>query len=170
MPGCSICGSPTTARRLMRRQQHDHAVEQHDVGAYRKLANRAALLHPQGETFDVSMGLHGMFDTLTKIAAQPDKDFGELVRKRRRKCGLPVAPAGTVLPFLPCQRTDDREQLHAVKKAELLALEQDLPSDELRAAHIQLAKGRLAETLHALEDASLRDANAWDSARLNNNM
>jgi hypothetical protein len=40
------------------------------------------------------MGLRGFFDALTKIAAQPDKNFGELVRLRRRKWGLPVAPAG----------------------------------------------------------------------------
>jgi hypothetical protein len=54
------------------------------------------LLHPKGETFDVSMGVRGFFDTLTKIAAQPDKDFGEVVRQRRRQWGLPVAPAGKI--------------------------------------------------------------------------
>ena len=93
--------APTKARRLMRREQHVHAVEQLDAGAYGYLVSRTALLHPKGETFDVSMGLRGFFDALTKIAAQPDKDFGELVRQRRRKRGLPVAPVGKVLPFLP---------------------------------------------------------------------
>jgi hypothetical protein len=34
------------------------------------------LIHPNGETFGVSMGLRGFFDALTKIATQPDKDFG----------------------------------------------------------------------------------------------
>ena len=158
--------APTKARRLMRREQHVHAVEQLDAGAYGYLVSRTALLHPKGETFDVSMGLRGFFEALTKIAAQPDKDFGELVRQRRRKRGLPVAPAGKVLTFLPAQWTGDREQLHAVNKAELVALQQDLPSDELRAAHMQLAEGRLAEALHALEDASLSGARAWDIARL----
>jgi hypothetical protein len=51
------------------------------------------------------MGLRGFFDALAKIAAQPEKDFGELVRQRRRKRGLPVAPAGKVLPFPPVRRT-----------------------------------------------------------------
>ena len=158
--------APTTARRLMRREQHVHAVEQLDAGAYGYLVSRTALLHPQGETFHVSMGLRGLFDALSKIAAQPEKDFGELVRQRRRKCGLPVVPAGKILPFLPAQRTDDREQLHAVNKAELVALQQDLPPDEICAAHMQLAEGRLAEALHALEDASLGGARVWDIVRL----
>jgi hypothetical protein len=95
------------ARRLMRREQRVHAVEQLDAGAYGYLVSRTALLHPKGETFDVSMGLRGFFDALTKIAGQPDKDFGELVRQRRRKRGLPVAPAGKVLPFLPMRYGQD---------------------------------------------------------------
>ncbi len=74
---------PTKARRLMRREQHVHAVEHLDAGAYGYLVSRTALLHPQGKTFDVSMGLRGLFQALTKIAAQPDKDFGELVRRCR---------------------------------------------------------------------------------------
>src|SRR5262245_12317673 len=59
--------APTIARRLMRREQHVHAVEQLDAGVYGYLISRTALLHPQGETCDVSMGLRGLFDTLTKI-------------------------------------------------------------------------------------------------------
>jgi hypothetical protein len=135
-------------------------------GMTRRSISRTAWLHPQSETFDVSMGLRGLFDALTKVAAQPEKDFGELVRQRRRKRGLPVAPAGKVLPFLPSQRADDRGQLRAVNKAELVALKQDLPLDVACAAHMQMAEGRLAEALHALEDASLRGARAWDIARL----
>jgi hypothetical protein len=38
------------ARRLMRREQHVHSVEQLDAGAYGYLVNRTALLHPKGET------------------------------------------------------------------------------------------------------------------------
>jgi hypothetical protein len=98
--------APTQARRLMRHQQHMHAVEQLDAGAYGYLVSRTALLHPKGETFDVSTGLRGFFDALTKIAAQPDKDFGELVRERRRKRGLTVAPASKILPFLPAHEVN----------------------------------------------------------------
>jgi hypothetical protein len=76
-----------------------YAAEQLDAGTYGYLVSRTALLHPKGEAFDISMGLRGPFEALTKIAAQPDKDFGELVRQRRRKHGLPVAPAGKVWPL-----------------------------------------------------------------------
>ncbi len=55
----------TKSRRLMRREQHVHAVEHLDAGAYGYLVSRTALLHPKGETFDVSMGLRGFFDALT---------------------------------------------------------------------------------------------------------
>jgi hypothetical protein len=60
--------APSTARRLMRREQHVHAVEQLDAGAYGYLISRTALLHPKGEAFDVSMGLRGLFKSLAKIA------------------------------------------------------------------------------------------------------
>jgi hypothetical protein len=43
-----------------------------------------ALLYLQGETFEVSMGLRGLAQALTKFAAQPERDFGELVRQHRR--------------------------------------------------------------------------------------
>ena len=98
----------------MRREQHIHAVEQLDVGAYDYLVSRTALLHPKGETFDVSMGLRGFVDALTKIAAQPEKAFGELVRKRRRQRGLPFAPAGKVLPFMPTRRIDETSERRMV--------------------------------------------------------
>jgi len=66
----------------------------------------SALLHPHGETFDVSMGLGGLFQAPTKIAAEPKKEFGDLVRRRRRERGLPVAPASKALPILPAQRNE----------------------------------------------------------------
>ena len=102
-PPCERSAIPhateSAGRRLMHREQHVHAVEQLDAGAYGYLVSRTALLHPKGETFDVSMGLRGLFDALTKIAAQADKVFGALVRQRRRKRGRAVASAGTVLPL-----------------------------------------------------------------------
>jgi hypothetical protein len=48
------------------------------------MVSRTALLYPQGETFEVSMGPRGLAQALTKIAAQAERDFGELVRQRRR--------------------------------------------------------------------------------------
>jgi hypothetical protein len=105
------------ARRLIRREQHIHAVEQLDAGVYGYLISRTALLHPQGETFDVSMGLQGLMQSLTKIAAQPEKDFGDLVRRRRRKRGLPVARAGKILPFVAAQSAYDSAERIVVDTA-----------------------------------------------------
>jgi hypothetical protein len=109
--------APNKARRLMRREQHVHAVEQLDVGAYGYLISRMALLHPRGETFDVSVGLRGLFQALAKIAASPEKDFGELVRRRRRRHGLPVGLAGKILPCLPTDPDDDpAKQQHSMQR------------------------------------------------------
>jgi hypothetical protein len=158
--------APTKARRVMRREQHLHAVEQLDAGAYGYLVSRTALLHPQGETFDVSMGLRGLFQALTKIAAQPDKDFGELVRQRRRKRGLPVAPAGKVLPFLPAWRSGYSVEGAVLEKAGEVVFASESPADELRTARIRLAEGRMSEALHALDEAGMRGSSAREVARL----
>jgi hypothetical protein len=42
--------------------------------------SRTALLHSQGETFEVSLELRGMVEALTQITAQLDKDRGELIQ------------------------------------------------------------------------------------------
>jgi hypothetical protein len=148
--------APTKARRLMRREQHIHAVEQLDAGAYGYLVSRTALLHPQGETFDISMGLRGFFEALTKIAAQPEKDFGELVRHRRRKRGLPVAQAGKVLPFAAGHHEDDPVKRVAVDAAAEDILDDSIQDGDLGAMRMRLAEWRLHEALSALEEAERR--------------
>jgi hypothetical protein len=152
--------APTKARRLMRREQRVHAVEQLDAGAYGYLISRTALLHPHGETFDVSMGLRGLVEALTKVASQPEKDFGELVRQRRRKRGLPVAPAGKILPFLPAASREGLNQLAAVDKAAETLLQDntldEMHGDELYTARVRLAIRRLQEAFIALEEAERR--------------
>jgi hypothetical protein len=145
--------APMKARRLMRREQHIHDVEQLDAGAYGYLISRTALLHPQGETFDVSMGLRGLVHALTTIAAQPDKDFGELVRQRRRRRGLPMAPAGKVLPFLPVRGDDDPAERTALDAVAERMLDGALYGNELHAARVQLAERRIREAFTALEEA-----------------
>jgi hypothetical protein len=150
----------------MRREQHVHAVEQLDAGAYGYLVSRTALLHPKGETFDVSMGLRGFVDALTKIAAQPDKDFGELVRQRRRRRGLPVAPAGKILPFIAPPPSEDQLSPLAVDAAAAGVLQDDAPSESLYSARVRLAERRLAEALLALEEAGRRDASQTELTRL----
>jgi hypothetical protein len=158
--------APMRARRLMRREQHVYAVEQLDTGAYGYLVSRTALLHPKGETFDVSMGLRGFFDALTKIAAQPEKGFGELVRQRRRKRGLPVAPAGKVLPFLPAVRQGDSAECVAIDTMGDLMLENSIQGEELRTARVRLAEQRLREAFTALEEAEWREDMLKNCARL----
>jgi hypothetical protein len=150
----------------MRREQHLHAVEQLDSGAYGYLVSRTALLHPKGETFDVSMGLRGFFDALTKIAAQPEKDFGELVRQRRRKRGLPVAPAGRILPFLPTWSTTHSTEAATRDTAAETVLAGDSPAGEQHIARVQLAERRMSEALLALDQAALERARLSDLARL----
>jgi hypothetical protein len=157
---------PTKARRLMRRLQHVRAVEQLDAGAYGYLISRTALLHPQGETFDVSIGLRGLSQALTAIAAQPQKDFGELVRQRRRKRGLPVTPPGKFLPFPPAWNNDDPIVGTVLDAAAETALASDSPNAELRVARVRLTERRMKEALLALEEASLRGASAPEVSRL----
>jgi hypothetical protein len=127
-----------------------HAVEQLDAGAYGYLVSRTALLHPKGETFDASMGLRGLFEALTKIAAQPEKDLGELVRQRRRKRGLPVVSACKILPFLPVWSNDAPVAGAVLDAAAETALASNSPSDELHIAHVRLVERGMAETLLAL--------------------
>jgi hypothetical protein len=150
----------------MRRKQHVHAVEQLDAGAYGYLVSRTALLHPKGETFDVSIGLRGFFDALTKIAAQPDKDFGELGRQRRRTRGLSVAPAGKVVPFLPVWSNDHPADAATLDTTAEAALEDEAPTDEVRVTRARLAERQMKEALLGLEEAGLREASAHEVARL----
>jgi hypothetical protein len=162
----SFTFAPTKARRLMRREQRVHAVEQLDAGAYGYLVSRTALLHPKGETFDVSMGLRGLLQALKKIAAQPEKDFGELVRQRRRTQGLPVAPTGKVLPFLPTWSNDASTEEADLDTAAEAVLEGDALTDELRKGLLRLAERRMTEAMQALEEAEQRSATGRELAQL----
>jgi hypothetical protein len=137
-----------------------------DAGAYGYLVSRTALLHPQGETFDASMGLRGLFEALTTIAAQPEKDFGELVRQRGRKRGLPVAPAEKTLPCFAPPPSEDQLSPVAVDAAAAVLLQNDAPVESLYSARVRLAERRLAEALLALEEAGQRDASDTELTRL----
>jgi hypothetical protein len=103
---------------------------------------------------------------LTKIAAQPDKSFGEMVRQRRRKRGLPVSPIGKVLPFQPAWRNDHSVEEAAVDSAAEIVFAGNGPPDDLLRARVRLAERRRREALLALEDTGLHGLSADEVARL----
>jgi hypothetical protein len=89
------------------------------------------------------LGLRGFFQALTRIAriaSQPDKDFGELVRQRRRKRGLPVASAGAVAPFAPMRRQDDPTERQVLDVAAERMLGDDASTGDAHAARLLLAE------------------------------
>jgi hypothetical protein len=169
----SFTDADSSARRLMRREQRLFSVEHLDAGAYGYLVSRTAYLHPDGESWDVSWAARELVESLGKIAEVPDKDFGHLVRERRRQRGLPIAPEPSVLPFPPAPPLGQEEAARTAidRAAETLLGAEPLPddmahtpgappdsttapmSDQLRTARVQLAERRLGEAFVALEEA-----------------
>ena len=93
--------------------------------------------------------MRGLFESLTKIAAQPEKDFGDMVRERRRKRGLPVAPASKLLPFPPAEV----QVAPSVDTLVTSVFDQAASPEDLYAAHVRLAEQRLVEAMVTLEHA-----------------
>jgi hypothetical protein len=112
------------------------------------------------------MGLHGFIDALTKITAQPEKDFGELVRQRRRKRGLPVTPAGKVLPFLPVAGHGGPDGRAAVDAAAEQLLRNEAQGGELHEARVRLAERRVREAMLAIDQAAVMNIPAWKRGHL----
>jgi|SRR5579862_8406116 len=69
------------------------------AGTYGNLVSQTARLHPHGGQYDLSMAVGEMLPALRREAAKPGKDFGTLVRERRRKWGLPLPVQDKILPF-----------------------------------------------------------------------
>lgn len=133
-----------SARRLMRWQQHRNSVEQLDAGLYGYLVSRTAILHPEGETHDISRAVGELARSLQQIAADPKKPFGELVRARRREKGLPVPAAPKILRFV---RPAEPEELD---ESERQALARGMP--------LAVAEQRMKEAWWALEAAGAHQA------------
>ncbi len=74
------------------------------------MISRTAKLHPDGGHVDALAGAAARrCRTLEAVEAKKTaagKDFGELVRERRRQRGLPLPIAEKVLPFLPKPSSD----------------------------------------------------------------
>lgn len=160
--------APPTARRLLRREQHLHSVWHLDVGAYGYLVSRTALLHPDGETYDVSQAARELVTVFTHIAALPGKELGELVRERRRARGLSIRPAAKVLPPAPLAfavpSDKDLAALDATMEQAFVTDPQLL--DELHAARVRLTERRLQEVLLQLDESACQGAGASEIARL----
>lgn len=114
--------------------------------------SRTAILHPNGETYDVSRAIDDLARSLTQIAADPKKPFGELVRERRRAKGLPVPAAGKTLPFARPIECEDlrREQVRGLAVGDPVAVAEQRMSEawwELEAAHVGRVTTRELELL-----------------------
>jgi hypothetical protein len=153
--------APPAARRLIRRIEHKRCAEQLDGILYGLLVRRVAELHPDGETWDVSRALGDVVPALEELAAQPDKDFGPRVRQRRQQLGLPVAPAGRVLPLRASQPPLEPSEA-------LVALDAEPPETELERAiwRVRLAERRMREAYLALEEAEQRGGSLRELERL----
>jgi hypothetical protein len=154
--------TPTSvqARRLIRRMEHVRCAHQLDGILYGLLVRRVAELHPAGEHWDVSRAVGDAVPALTELAAQPGKDFGLRVRARRQELGLPVAPAGKVLPLWASHPSLEPPET-------LVALDTEPPeTEEERAAwRVLLAERRMREAHLALEEAEQRGAPARTQER-----
>jgi hypothetical protein len=141
------------ARRLIRRTEHTRCAEQLDGILYGLLARRVAELHPAGELWDVSRALGDTAPALTELAGQPDKDFGQRVRRRRQELGLPVALAGKVLPL--------RASPPSMEPPEVLAALDAVPPETERERavwRVSVAERRMREAHLALEQEEQRRA------------
>jgi hypothetical protein len=122
---------------------------------------RVAELHPAGEEWDISRALGDVAPALAELAAQPDKEFGQRVRARRQELGLPVVPAGKVLPL--------RAKQPPLELAEgLVALDTEPPAAEHERAgwRMRLAERRMREAWVSLEEAEQRGAPHGELERL----
>jgi hypothetical protein len=157
--------APVAARRLIRHRRQVHDVARLDSGVYGYLVSRVAHLHPNGGQYDISAAIGEAQRALVKEAAKPGKDFGELVRARRRRFGLPNPPAEKVLVF---RRSAASATLGETPEHEVFAAagEHSLPderdvwghADKRRLLLLRSAERRMEQALQALDAAQLRGA------------
>ena len=148
------------ARRLIRWTEHTRCAEQLDGILYGLLVRRVAELHPAGEHWDISRAVGDVVPSLTKLAAQPNKDFGQRVHQRRQELGLPVAQAGKVLPLQASQLPLEPPEALAALDAEPAET-----AGEQAVWRVLLAERRMREAHLALEEAEQRVASARELER-----
>jgi len=118
----SFAPIPLPIRRLVRRRQRDHDVQQLDRQLLGILEKREALLHPEPSGRDVSLALRDVCAPLGRALRAKGEQFDQAVRRKRQGAGLPVPLAATVLPRRPVQ--DAAAQ--AAERQMVAALEQQL--------------------------------------------
>jgi hypothetical protein len=160
--------APAAARRLIRRKQRLHDVARLDTGVYGYLVSRAAHLHADGGRLDVSAALSETRRALVKESAKPGKDFGELVRERRRRFGLPNQPAEKVLPFRPVPTPPEPREEALEERLFSAALDEAVPHERERDAERPLLLLRCAELRmqRALQELQAAEALGATSRRL----
>ncbi len=91
--------APVEARRLIRREVRSDKVEQRDRGSYGLLASRTALAFADPKQWNLDYTTAQLYKAFQAESRKPNKAFHDLVRRRRRELGLPVALEGRGLPF-----------------------------------------------------------------------
>jgi hypothetical protein len=132
--------------------------------------------HEEGERWDVSRAIRAVADALVVESEKPKKDFGALVRARRKDRGLSVGPREAVLPQVrprrggepPFMLSADGEEECAdtygearlrVKIAEFRAQQAHQALEEAEASACCTTE------LEALEQAYLHELATYDAAR-----
>ncbi|HLY30338.1 MAG TPA: hypothetical protein VKQ36_04890, partial [Ktedonobacterales bacterium] len=175
---------PAPARRLIRRKQQAADVLTLDRLTYGTLVSRVARLHPHGGQYDLSMAVGEIVPALRKESAKVGKDFGTLVRERRRKWGLPIPVQDKLLPFrsplssapasqdastaetpagVSTQSCDTPETAPTAEETPPTA--PDASADLQAIRRLALAEQRLQAVLNELQAVSTRGAPPWEIHR-----
>jgi hypothetical protein len=109
--GATFADAPAEARRLIRRRQRGADLAVLDRGLYGYLVSRVALRHPNGGEWTISRALGETQQALDALEMHTGKDFGELVRERRRQRGLPVPIVERMLPVRSVAALSDSVEL-----------------------------------------------------------
>ncbi|MBA3825199.1 MAG: hypothetical protein H0X24_15035, partial [Ktedonobacterales bacterium] len=138
--------SPDVVRQLMKIEQQSSDIDRRVRVIYGALVSAVALAVPQGEGWDVSRALTEIAPLLVEEAEVPGKEFGALVRDRKRRFHLPIQQWDKVAPERPAAAQMDQPD-----PAEL---DQE-PAGHFERAwwHLELAERRMREVLDLLTQA-----------------
>ncbi len=145
----TFADAPVAARRLIRRKQRAHDAQKLVAAQYGYLISFVAAQHQEGEQWDVSRAIGELAQALVKESEKPKKDFGALVRQRRKERGLPVIPRE---PFLPALHPDP----HIEPRPSLAVAQEGTDPVEEARIRVTIAEFRLQQALSALEHAEER--------------